>query len=293
MAAMATWDSVKARLRGGSVLLWLIVINVAVFVLLNLGALLGYLAGIDSGTLLSWVEVPSGFGAFLHRPWTALTYMVSHYSFWHVLFNLLWLYWMGAIFLEYFTPKQLGGLYVLGGLGGAALYLLCFNLLPALSSQHVYLIGASASVLAIVTGVACYAPHYRVNLLFIGPVSLKWLAIITVVLVLIGEGSGNPGTFTAHAGGIAVGVAYGLLMRRGHDLTAGINAVIDWVVSLTRKQPRAPKRQPRYHYRPAASPTQPTEAEIDVILDKLKRSGYGALTDQEKATLFRASSRKK
>lgn len=304
---MGICNDIKSRYRGGSILLRLIYWNVGIFVALRLVALAGLLFNVQAAWLVSWVELPSSLPMLLQRPWTLLTYMVCHYDVWHILFNLLWLYWLGRIFLEYFTPKQLGGVYFLGGLSGALLFVLAYRFLPYFEGKEAFLIGASASVMALVVAVATYAPHYRIGLLFLGEVSLKWVAIISIAIVLLGTGEGNAGAQVAHVGGVVLGFVFGWNMRRGHDITAWLNTAIDAVVSLfkrfdCKKGVGRPAGGTAFGQRTASAGTpgtasvshgsKPSEAEIDVILDKLKRSGYGALSDEEKETLFRASSKK-
>lgn len=299
---MAFTDGLLAHFRSGSMLIKIIYVNVAVFVLLRLAVIAATLLGLDSQAVMQVVEVPSSAALLLRRPWTLLAYMVSHYGMLHLLFNMLWLYWLGQMFLDYFTPKQFTGLYVLGGLGGALLYVAAGSLLPAMRQQPGLLIGASAAVLAVVVAVAVAAPNRAVRLFLIGDVPLKWVAAATLIIDLLSIEAGNAGGHIAHFGGAAVGLAYGLAMRRGHDITAWLNAAIDAVCTLLK-----PRRRPRKgvgapvggrSYRKAASRQQqpqssaPTEAEIDAVLDKIKRSGYSALTDAERDTLFRASSKR-
>lgn len=293
---MGIFDDLTTRYRSSTLLVRLIYINVGIFIVLRLVALIGFLFNLPGDQMMHWVEVPSSLNALLHHPWTVFTYMFCHYSIMHILFNMLWLYWLGRIFLEYFNARQLAGLYVLGGLGGAALYLLAYATLPYLAHRQAYLIGASAAVMAIVTGVAVYAPHYRIGLLFIGDLSLKWMAIITIAIVLLGTGESNVGAQAAHIGGILVGVVYGWQMRHGHDLTAWINSCTDGLCNLFRPRRKAGVGKPAggmaYQYRQAAGSNLPTEAEIDAILDKIKRSGWGALTDKEREILYSASKQK-
>ena len=107
-------------------------------IFINIGVCAAASGGVGGGVvqcagrpvLLRWVELPSGLWLLLRRPWTLVTYMFVHYGLLHILFNMLWLYWLGRIFMEFFSPKQLAGLYLLGGWCGAALYLLVYNLLP-------------------------------------------------------------------------------------------------------------------------------------------------------------------
>lgn len=302
---MTIFNEILSKYRSSSALMRLVLVNVGVFLLIRLLCLALYFGGVGSEAVLGWIVAPSDFGALLHRPWTLLTYMVAHYDVFHLLFNMLWLYWLGRLFMEYFTSKQLVALYVMGGVGGALVYALGYAVLPVFAGRHDVLIGASASVLALIAAMAVYAPDYRVGLLFFGQVSLKWLAIGVVVLMVLGSGEGQIGAQLAHLGGGLVGVLYAWQMRRGHDITAWLNRLIDAIANLLRPRGRKGVGEPvggkAYHYHQSeraggnesqATQNAPTEEEIDIILAKLKRSGYGALTEEEKATLFRASGKK-
>ena len=299
---MAFINNLRTRYNEGSMLMRFIYINIAVFVLLHVFTLIAVLFNVNADWVLRLVEVPSRPIDLLHRPWTAITYMFSHYELLHILFNMLWLYWLGRIFLEYFMPRQLGGLYVLGGLGGALLFVLAYALLPYFQSQQGVMLGASASVIAIVVAVAVYAPDYKIGLLFIGDISLKWVAIITVGIDLLSIDTGNAGGHIAHLGGALVGALWALNIKRGHDFTAPINRCIDWFVGLFRHNDRpgvgAPVGGKAFHKTQSHQRTQDSrqqsskpgnEAELDRILGKIKQSGYTALTDEEKDFLFNAS----
>ena len=284
-------------------LLKLIFINIGVFVVLHVVAL-GFLLMNAGNGIVGWVEVPSELGLLLRRPWTLLTYMFAHYGFFHILFNMLWLYWLGRIFMEYFSPKQLTGVYLLGGLGGAILYLLAYNCLPYLMAQPgtAYLIGASASVIAIVVATAVYAPEYRIGLLFLGEVPLKWVALVTVAIAILGLDAGNVGGNLAHIGGGIVGAWFALRIKQGRDITRPLNAAIDAVVGLFNGRSwELPKREKKSSAKGNQSQAEPhgtrpaetvSEEELDTILGKIKVAGYDALTDEEKDKLFKASRRR-
>ncbi len=302
------FDEIKNRYNAASLLMRFIYINIAVFVVLRLVGVLSFLGTGDSNVLVQWVELPADLWLLLRRPWTIITYMFSHYGVLHILFNMLWFYWLGRIFLEFFTPRQLGGLYVLGGLGGAALYIAAYNLLPHLNGSQAMMLGASASVMAIVIAVSVYRPDYQINLLFIGGVSLKWVAIATVFIDLIGIEGANMGGHIAHLGGMLMGLWFGLSIKRGHDITSWINRCIDAVVLIFKKRPRQKAWEPIKGNASKAKTTKKAkkqtkatdnnksepsasldEQRLDEILGKLKRSGYGALSDEEKEFLFNAS----
>ena len=285
-------------------LLRIIFINIGMFVLLTILAVGAKLFQVNSDALITWAELPSDLSLLLRRPWTLVTYMFAHYGLFHILFNMLWLYWLGRIFMEFFSPKQLTGLYVLGGWGGALLFLLSTNLLPFFTSQSVpfHLYGASASVVAIVVAIAVFVPDYKIGLLFIGEVPVKWIAIVTVLISLIGLDGSNAGGNIAHIGGILVGVWYGLRIRQGHDITRPLNKLIDSIVALFNgcSMPRFNWHRKRrvtgttakggaQQDKSSTQPSSVTEEELDRILKKIKDTGYDGLTEEERNKLFNVS----
>lgn len=289
---MAFIDDIKRTYQQGSMLMRLIFINIAAFVLLHVLVLGAILFNVQGETLLSWVELPSGLWLLLRRPWTLVTYMFAHYSLLHILFNMLWLYWLGRIFMEFFSSKQLVGLYLMGGLGGALLYLLAYNLLPYFAASHGLLIGASASVIAIVVAVAVYVPDYKIGLLFLGEVAIKWVAIVTVIIAVLGLDGGNIGGNIAHIGGAAVGAWFALSIKQGHDITRPLNAMIDFIVGLFNgrsfKLPRFQSKSRQASVGQGGAQQQSrsqshrpddlvSEEELDIILGKIKAAGYDAL----------------
>lgn len=123
--------------------------------------------------MLNLVQMPSAPGLLLTHPWTVITYMFAQYDVLHLLFNMLWLYWFGIVFNFVSTSRQLLALYIYGGIAGALLFMVAYNVLPFFTGHIGYLIGSSAGVIAIVTATAILMPDYRFNLLFLGPVSLN------------------------------------------------------------------------------------------------------------------------
>ena len=124
-------NNLKYRYTTASMPMKLVYINIAVFVILRVVGVVCFFAGVDPMMFLKWIELPSSVDVFARMPWTMLTYMVAHYDVFHILFNMLVLYWFGIMFLDYFTPKQFVGLYILGGLGGGLLYLLVDSIATA------------------------------------------------------------------------------------------------------------------------------------------------------------------
>lgn len=316
MAIIDTLRQLRMKFRASTMLMKIIWINIGVFVLLRLSAIAGIFAGSPEfiNTVLSYVQLPSSLPLLLTRPWTLVTYMFAQYDLLHLAFNLLWLYWFGSLFAMVATKRQLLALYFLGGLGGALFFLSSYNSLPLFHGHLGWLIGSSASVIAIVTATAILMPDFRMNLLFIGSISLKWIAVATIAIVLLGVTGSNAGGEVAHIGGVAVGALYALRLKRGHDITGPFNRVLDRMANLwnrfastvwgsfasrPKKTPHsdAGRRNNFYERRTYASPPpgpapkcddNDREA-LDEILDKIKKSGYAGLTTEERKKLFDVS----
>lgn len=284
-----------------------IAVNVVVFVMLALISLFAML--FNRGGVVedvnSYVELPANLEQLLYRPWTVITYMFVHISPLHLLFNMLALYYFSKIFLSLFSTRHFVGVYLLGGLLGALFYIVAFNTFPYFSPVLPYarLIGASASVLAIVVTSAVRVPDYRVQLLLFGSVKLKTFALVTVLFSVLLLGGSNAGGNFAHLGGAFAGWLFAYCLSKGHDVTAFINAIIDFFYKLFSgalfKRKRKPKkatfkqggasRSSDYEYNESR---KKQSDEIDRILEKIKRGGYSSLTDEEKRRLFEASNKK-
>lgn len=295
-------DNLRYKWRYGSMLIKLVFVNIAVFIILNVATLILSISGQPAQLALGLVEMPSQLSALAVRPWTVFTYMFSQYDFLHLLFNMVWLYWFGSIFLLADSSKNMCALYIYGGLGGAALFIAGY----AAMDTYGLLIGSSASVLAIVTATAIRQPDYKVGLLFLGEISLKWLAIITIAIDLLSMGGNNGGGHMAHIGGAITGAIYAIAQRKGVNIAAPFNSMTDSVVNLWKRMtaPRQPKANSRQSggtsYRTgtatgasekAKTSSKADETSLDEILDKVKKSGYGALSAEEKKRLFDISRR--
>lgn len=284
---MGIIDRLKYQWATGSMLVKLIFINIAVFVLLHIVTLILMFAGIDANTVLSQVELPSLPEAMLRKPWTLITYMFAQYDIFHILFNMLWLYWFGIIFLLADTSKRMLALYIYCGLGGAILFMAYYNAMD----MYGLLIGSSASVIGIVTATAIRHPDYKMGLMFIGEISLKWLAVITIAIDMFSIGGSNAGGHIAHIGGAITGAIYAVAQKKGVDITRPFNAAADGVVNLWRLLTTPRQKKARTQTASNSHNHKNDEATLDEILDKVKKSGYGALSKEEKQKLFDVSRR--
>jgi membrane associated rhomboid family serine protease len=298
---MDLWNEIKQTFRNGSIVTRLIYINLAVFLLVRIVLVLFTLFKHEL-PLIEWLALPSNAGILLTRPWTLITYMFLHYSFLHILFNLLWLYWFGQIFMMYFDAKKLLGIYLLGGIFGGITYMLAYNLFPAFENiaQSGMLLGASASIIAIVVASAVYAPNLSVNLILIssifGPIKIIWIAVASILIYFIGITGANAGGNFAHLGGALWGFIYMNQLKKGRDITARFNNFLFNIDDFFKR-----KNRMRVSYR--RNKTQEmtdweynkqkrsTQENVNEILEKISRSGYDSLSKKEKEILFKMSNK--
>jgi membrane associated rhomboid family serine protease len=289
---MTLWQDIQYKLlKSGNKLSLIIGINVIVFLAINIPAIIEQLlfTGFGNSHIIAFTDeyllLPASLPKLLYRFWTPFTYMFMHAGVLHILFNMLWLYWIGQIFEEYLGNKRTIGLYLLGGLTGGLFFVACYNLLPAFTSVNAAavstIVGASASVMAIVVATATLLPNYTISLILIGPVKLKWLVLFMVIVDFLMIAGTNAGGEIAHLGGALFGFVYIKQLQRGNDWIGGINKLFERKPNLKVVSHNSPQRK--------ASGT-PKQEDIDRILDKISATGYDSLTKQEKETLFRASS---
>lgn len=286
---MNFFDTIKQSFRRGNSLIKLIYINSAVFIGLKTVSTLLHLFNLSSLFLISYLAIPADLTQLLYRVWTPISYMFLHENFFHILFNMVALYWFGQIFLMYFSEKQLIGLYLLGGLLAAFFYVAAFNLFPYYSTAvlHSLLLGASGSIMAIIVASAFRAPAMEMQLLFIGGVKLKYIAIVAVLTSFFGISSRNGGGELSHLGGALAGYLFAVSLRQGMDLTGLFTLLLDVVTNLFRPKKRS-KQKSQYNMSDAEFNMNKARnmVEIDNILDKIRTSGYESLSPKEKKRLF-------
>jgi len=281
------WQNIQYKvLRSDSKLNLLIGINVVVFLLINVTATITKVFFLsDSVSFFSdeYLRLTASLPKLPLRFWTPITYMFMHDGIFHILFNMLWLYWFGQIFEEYLGKKRTLGLYFMGGLAGAALFILSYNTLPFFTHQGAAavstLAGASAGVMAIIVATATLLPGYSISLMLIGPVKLKWLALFFIIIDFLGIVGPNAGGEISHLGGALLGFVYIKQLQKGHDW-------ISFVVNLFKSKSKLKVVSKNTSKN---SSDLPRQEDIDLILDKISKSGYDSLSKQEKEILFRAS----
>ena len=294
----------KNTFRQGSALTRLIIVNLLVFASIKIIMVFFFLFNINGeaiNELIRWFAVPASLKVLLFRPWTLITYMFLHENLWHIFFNMLWLYWFGKIFSEYLGNKKLLSTYVLGGISGAVLYILAFNVFPVFGEilPYSFALGASASVLAIVVAISTFIPNYTLHLMFIGPVKIKYIAVFSVILDILSIEGGNPGGHIAHLGGALFGYFYIKQLQKGKDWATGFYKVFNTITSIFNtsksrmnvvhaRKGRSKRYKPDEDYNIQKASNQ---QRMDEILDKISKSGYESLTKEEKEILFKLSNK--
>lgn len=307
------WDDIKQEFGFGNMIKRIIIVNIAIYVAVNLlwVVIIGSYPALYE-EIVHFFSMPGDWRYLLTHPWTPLTHMFLHEGFFHILWNMLFLFWFGRIFGDLLGDRRVLPLYLLGGLGGALFFFLAANLGAVPSST--FALGASAAVLAILVAAGMTAPNYEIRLLFLGNVKLKWIVVALVFMNILGtRGISNVGGAWGHLGGIAVGFLYTFLLQRGDDLTAPVARLIDKITDAyyrlrqstkkSRPGPRAAYRRGEKIKSSARSSTAKRDnnshnkkqvshqEQLDAILDKIKERGYNSLTQKEKEFLFKASNK--
>jgi membrane associated rhomboid family serine protease len=287
---MSMIDKILANFKNRSSHTRLLLINIALFLLVKIFALIIFLFKLNTGPDLNplhYLALPANLEAIGSQPWTLFTYMFYHEEVFHILFNMLCFYWFGKIFVNYIGAKRLTLVYILGGLFGAAFYIGAFNVFPAFEEIRfaALALGASASVMAVAVAIAFYVPDMEVTLFLFGRLKLKYIILAYVALDVLSIASENSGGHIAHLGGAFFGMLYTLQMKHGKDLLRNLQKSFRPKPRMKATKGSASKMDDMdYNYRKAKE-----QAEIDKILDKIAKSGYDSLSKEEKNTLFNSS----
>lgn len=284
-------------------LVQLIIINISVFVGLGIIAVFSTLSGLDGVFAFAFKQftIPAPIGEFITRPWTIITYAFAHSfnNLWHIIMNMLFLYWFGKVFVDFLGSQKLINLYVMGAIAGGVTYLLAYNLIPFYEERATMfdgMIGASAAVYAVTVATATYWPDHKFYLLFLGPVKISYVAAFVIFTSLLGTVGSNAGGNLAHLGGALIGFIYAKQLSKGVEMGTWVFKFMEFIKSFFIHKPKikVSHRQKatssaKRSSSPSATKTDFSQAEIDKILDKISEKGYDSLTKEEKEKLFNAS----
>lgn len=281
---MSIIQKLQNKFKYANIVEKIISINVAVFVLIFIFNTLGFLFKAN-GSVVDWFILPATFEGFISKPWSIITYGFIHVDFIHILMNLISLYFIGNLFVNYFTPKQFISFYILGTLFGGIVFLLSYNFFPAFSNDvsNSVLLGASAGVSAIFIGLATYIPNYQFKIPLLGFVKTWHLAAIWVALDVIQIPVGNAGGRLAHIGGALFGFLY---VSQASNVKIDIWSKISSFFTSKNKPLKTVYKSKKTTAKKQANTTY-KQQKINVILDKISKSGYDTLSQEEKDFLFK------
>lgn len=289
-------QTLKYKYKTSSVVTKLIVINVVIFLVLSLGS---FFLGKSQTDLTKWFVLPSDLKKLILQPWSLISYSFLHAGLSHILWNMLFLYWFGPMVLNLFTSKRFLTLYLLGALSGGALFVIAYNVFPVFADSFTvsHLIGASASVRAVMIFIAIFSPYSEIRIFFIR-IKLWHIALFVVALDLIMIPISNAGGNIAHLGGALFGYLYATQLQKGNDIGLWWDKSLDLLVGLFKRKPKSPFKKVYKNPKWESGPTNDLQDDasdqdkINTILEKISKSGYDSLTKAEKDFLFRASNNK-
>jgi len=272
-------DDIKHKFKNAEIVEKLIYVNIVLFLITV------FANKDDSNIIIEWFSLNPNIDIFLSKPWTIITYGFIHAGFIHLFSNLIVLFFIGNLFLEYFNTKQLFSFYIFGTLFGGILFLTGYNYIPIFKNNTTPLVGASAGVLAIFIGIATYLPNYQLKIRFLGYIHLWKIALVFIILDIIQLSGMNAGGHFAHLGGALFGFLY-------------VNAVKENKKSIFQSFIDLFKKKEKQHLKTVynsgkkkninnRSYSTDNQEQVDIILDKISKSGYDTLTKEEKAFLFK------
>ena len=281
---MTTWEKIQFEFnKGNSAIRQIIMINLGAFIFTVFVGVIARLSGFAPEELLTYFYIPSNLGKLIIRPWTLLTNIFFHAGFWHLLGNMILLYFIGRILEDFMDFKKIWKIFLYGGISGAMLFVISYNIFPVFNEVVGYkkLLGASGGVTAILVATGTFLPKYQIRPFGLFNLELRWVALFFVFRDLyMFPVSDNTGGLFAHIGGAIFGLIF-ILNLQGKITKPNLNQTSFFWDKKRDERMRGPiitDKKPK-----------PNQDEIDAILDKISQSGYDSLSKNEKDVLFKAS----
>lgn len=281
---MTTWEKIQLEFnKGNSAVRQIIMINFGAFIFTVFVGVIARLSGFAPEEMLTYFYIPSNLGKLIIRPWTLLTNIFFHAGFWHLLGNMILLYFVGRILEDFMDFKKIWKIFLYGGISGAMLFVISYNIFPVFSEVVGYkkLLGASGGVTAILVATGTFLPRYQIRPFGLFNVELRWVALFFVFRDLyMFPVSDNTGGLFAHIGGALFGLIF-ILNLQGKITKPNLNQTSFFWDKKRDERMRGTiimDKKPK-----------PNQDEIDAILDKISQSGYDSLSKREKDVLFKAS----
>lgn len=288
-------EELKYRYKYGGMAIRLVFLNIAIFLAIQIILVFGRLSGSTEFTefLAGRIFVlPTDLDLLALQPWTIFTYMFAQFSIWHLLFNMLMLFYFGSLFLSFLDQKRLLYTYIVAGIFGALVEILAHLLIPNIGGTGV--VGASGSIMGILAAVAYHKPNQIIHLFGIIQLRLIFLALFLFILDFIALGTGDGTAHFAHIGGALAGFLASYNIHSPNNMINLLQRFGDSILRLFSRKPKLkvkkggtnPRMKTDEEY---AEEKKIKQQEIDRILDKISKSGYESLTKKEKDFLFNQS----
>ena len=288
----SVFKDIRYELTRGNTVTKLILINIGVFIVFLLAKVI--MTSANGGTseifdkAIQWFSVPASFENLISQPWSLITYAFIHISPWQILYNMLLLYWFGAIAGDLIGDKRIFPIYLYGAIIGGLFAMLCVNFIPIQTESHKIILGASASVMAILFAAATLAPDYLMRLIIIGTVRIKFIVLALLLIDILSISfNANVGNSYARIGGALAGFLFIYVLRKGYDPSK--------LFHKRNKEKRDNKRRKNQKSKiisifdtikknemdAQSNSSVVTEHRLDLILEKIKKSGRQSLTADE------------
>jgi len=271
------FDKISSEFKLSSNLNKIIYLNIIFFVIIKVCSSIFFLFEINTNEFFNKLYLPAEINLIKLQPWSIFSFMFIHLNFVHLIFNMLWLYFIGNIFLQWLDEKQLIFIYLLGGISGGLFFVLCYNYIPLLQKniENTLALGASASIFAIMMAITIYKPDHKIQIPFIQKIKLKNITIFLTIYYIVSLSGGNTGGYLAHIGG---GIFSFIYMKQLN--TSKI------FKSIFKNSSKFNEKDSDYIYNQKQNKKN---KEIDIILEKISKSGYKSLNKKEKEILFKSS----
>ena len=271
------FDKISSEFKLGSNLNKIIYLNIIFFVIIKVCSSIFFLFEINTNEFFNKLYLPAEINLIKLQPWSIFSFMFIHLNFVHLIFNMLWLYFIGNIFLQWLDEKQLIFIYLLGGISGGLFFVLCYNYIPLLQKniENTLALGASASIFAIMMAITIYKPDHKIQIPLIQKIKLKNITVFLTIYYIVSLSGGNTGGYLAHIGG---GIFSFIYMKQLN--TSKI------FKSIFKNSSKFNEKDSDYIYNQKQNKKN---KEIDIILEKISKSGYKSLNKKEKEILFKSS----
>lgn len=242
-------------------------------------------------TMVQYFYLPLSFEVFKWRPYSLITYQFMHATdgISHIFFNMLSLFVFAPLFTVFQSEKRILPLYLMSGVIAGLVAIAAYSFLPILAEQKQaqFLLGASASVMAILVAATTFSPHFQVSIMGVFTIKILYVTLFYVFVFLSSLPFENHGGHISHLAGILFGFVYVKLYQKGYDLLGWlvkwIDSFVAWFDRITEPKTNLKVVHSKGE-RDAENETYQYDAqeELNRILDKINRSGFDSLTKTER-----------